>query len=166
MILLTGAFTASFTGLRASPPATSVPATTSASHSAARVRNPVLSSSGKTSATARMLKKSCMVAAAKARRNSSLRRECPSETRLLVMVVPMLAPMIMGAAISTVSVPAPTSVTSVAVVTEDDCTSTVARMPANSPARGLVTFSSSRSWKPAPSVLMPVSSIEMPTRNR
>ena len=130
------------------------------------MRKPVASSSGKKMITVVMLKKSCIVAAAKARRNSSVRRTCPSETSVFVIVVPMFAPMIMGTAASMESTPAPTSPTSVAVVTDEDCTSTVARMPANSPASGLSTLSSSPSVKSAPSSLMPASSIEMPTRKR
>jgi hypothetical protein len=66
----------------------------------------------------------------------------PSEASVLVMVVPMLAPMIIGTASSTLNVPDPTRPTMVAVETDDDCTSTVNRMPANSPEMGFATFSS------------------------
>ena len=55
---------------------------------------------------------------------------------MLVTVVPMLAPMIIGTAASTVSVPEPTSPTIVEVDTDEDCASTVARTPANNPASG------------------------------
>jgi hypothetical protein len=110
------------------------------------------------------LKKSCIVAAEKARRNWSGRRRLPSDASVLVTVVPMLAPMIIGTAKPTGSVPAPTSPTMVAVDTEEDCTSTVARIPANRPARGLETLSSSPSWKPSPMAAMPDSSRATPTR--
>ena len=55
-------------------------------------------SSGSKIATAITLKKSCMVAAVNASRNSSLRRTEPRATMVLVTVVPMLAPMIIGTA--------------------------------------------------------------------
>ena len=48
--------------------------------------------------TANTLKKSCTVAAAKARLNSLPRFICPMETIMLVTVVPILAPIIMGIA--------------------------------------------------------------------
>ena len=116
--------------------------------------------------TAMTLKKSCIVAPAKARLNSSLLRIDPSDTIVLVIVVPMLAPRIIGTAASTVSVPEPTSPTIVDVEADEDCTRTVARIPANSPATGLSTLSRSPSWKSAPSALIPASSDATPTRNR
>jgi hypothetical protein len=67
----------------------------------------------------------------------------PSEASVLVTVVPMLAPMIIGTASGSVRVPAPTSPTIVAVDTDEDWTSTVARIPANKPEIGLATFSRS-----------------------
>ena len=124
------------------------------------------SCSGRKIATVMRLKKSCIVAPAKARRNSSLRRMEPSAASVLVTVVPMLAPRIIGTAASTVSVPAPTSPTIVEVEADDDCISTVARIPAQRPAIGLSTLSSSPSWKPAPSAVMPASSEATPTRKR
>ena len=48
--------------------------------------------------TARMLKKSCTVDAAKARLNSFPLFICPTETMVFVTVVPILAPMIIGIA--------------------------------------------------------------------
>lgn len=57
---------------------------------------PVASSSGRSKATAKKLKKSWTVAAAKARLNSADARRCARDTSVLVTVVPMLAPMISG----------------------------------------------------------------------
>ena len=93
---------------------------TSAIHSEILVRKPVASSRGSITATLQTLKKSCIVAPAKANRNSFVRRRNPSEARVLVTVVPMLAPMIIGTASSSDSDPAPTSPTIVDVVTDDD----------------------------------------------
>ncbi len=85
---------------------------------------------------------------------------------MLVTVVPMLAPMIMGTASGTAKVPDPTRPTMVAVLTDEDCTRTVARMPTNNPATGLVTPSKSESVKSAPKLLIPDSSALTPTRKR
>jgi hypothetical protein len=60
-------------------------------------------------------------------------RDVPSETRLLVTEVPMLAPMMIGIAPSTVSAPAATSATVSEVVVDELWTSVVPRMPANRP---------------------------------
>ena len=48
--------------------------------------------------TAKILKKSCTVEAAKARLNSFPLFMCPTDTIVFVTVVPMLAPMIIGIA--------------------------------------------------------------------
>ena len=103
----------------------------------------------RSTATASKLKKSCIVAAANAFRNSSARRMLPSAANVLVTVVPMFAPMIIGTARFSGIVPAPTIPTIVAVETDDDCTSTVARTPTNSPANGLATVE--RDWVAAAS---------------
>ena len=87
-------------------------------------------------------------------------------TSVFVTVVPMLAPMIIGTAASTLMVPAATSPTIVDVDTEDDWTSTVASTPTKRPARGLLTLSKSCSSTPLPRPLIPASSTDPPTRNR
>ena len=79
---------------------------------------------------------------------------------------PTLAPRIMGTAASRLTVPDPTNATIVEVVTEDDCTSTVARMPAASPAKGFDTPLKIPSAAPAPASLIPLSSSLMATRKR
>ena len=111
--------TAPLIGLSNLPPPTS-PAKASARAAAGFDRMPNINSSGRMMATAITLKKSCIVAAVNARRNSSERRACPSETSVFVTVVPMLAPMIMGTAVSIGRLPAATRATIVAVVTDDD----------------------------------------------
>lgn len=70
----------------------------------------------------------------------------------------------MGTADSRLTVPDPTNATIVEVVTDDDCTSTVARMPAASPANGFDTPLKSPSAAPAPASLIPPSSSLMATR--
>ncbi len=55
---------------------------------------------------------------------------------MFVTVVPMFAPITIGTADATGRTPAPTSPTIVDVVTEDDCTSTVASTPAQRAATG------------------------------
>ena len=60
--------------------------------------NPKAISIGKSKMTANTLKKSCTVAAAKARLNSLPRFIWPIETIMLVTVVPIFAPIIMGIA--------------------------------------------------------------------
>ncbi|CSA26628.1 Uncharacterised protein [Vibrio cholerae] len=67
---------------------------------------PNIISRGRKISTARRLKKSWMVALAKARRNSSLQRIWPRLTRVLVTVVPILAPITIGIAVSTGNPPA------------------------------------------------------------
>lgn len=48
---------------------------------------------------------------------------------VLVTEVPMLAPIMMGMALCTVSCPAPTRPTTMEVLVEEDCTRTVAKIP-------------------------------------
>ncbi|MNR31413.1 hypothetical protein D3C85_1489220 [compost metagenome] len=87
--------------------------------------------------TASRLKKSCTVAAAKARRNSPLSRMWPSETMVLVMVVPRLAPITMGMAMPMGRPPA-TRPTITEVTVLEDCTRAVARMPSKRATKGLL----------------------------
>ncbi len=106
------------------------------------------------------------MAAPTARSNSTGRRMLPTEARVLVTLVPMLAPMIMGTASSTPTSPAATMPTIVDVLTDDDWTSTVARMPTNRPLIGLLTRANSASWTSLPNVAIPSDSSPTPTRNR
>lgn len=75
-------------------------------------------SKGRKMTTETRLKKSCTVAAAKARRNSLPSRTWPRETRVLVMVVPIFAPITMGMAMPTGRPPA-TSATIMDVTVEE-----------------------------------------------
>lgn len=68
--------------------------------------------------TVRMLKNPPYVPAAEALRNSFFLLMKPNETIVLVMVVPTLAPMMMGIALSRVIDPDATSATTSAVVVE------------------------------------------------
>ncbi len=89
----------------------------------------------------------------------------PSDTSVLVTVVPMLAPMIIGTASSTPSAPEATRPTITDVDAEDDWTRTVPRMPMHSAAIGLSAAENRRSWVSSPMILMPDSSDDTPTRN-
>ena len=76
-------------------------------------------SNGNSIITAITLKKSCTVAAAKARLNSLLLLIWPIDTRILVIVVPMFAPMIIGMAPDNVNAPALTIPTISEVVVDE-----------------------------------------------
>ncbi len=58
---------------------------------------------------------------------------------VLVTVVPIFAPMIMGTAVLTWTSPEATRPTINDVVTEEDCTRVVARMPTSSPSTGFMS---------------------------
>ena len=83
-----------------------------------------------------MLKKSSYVPAETARLNSFFLLIKPRETIVLVIVVPMLAPMIMGTALWMVIEPDATSATVSDVVVELLCNMAVVRSPINSPVKG------------------------------
>ena len=159
-----GIFTAAFNGLLNDEP--ELPITCPVIQPAVLERYPVASSIGRNSATARMLKKSWMVAAANARRNSCSRRRCPSDARVLVTVVPRLAPITIGTASSIPTTPLATRPTITDVETDDDCTSTVARRPTHSPPIGLETPSNRPSTRSLPRFLKPPPSSSTPVRNR
>ena len=159
----TGQFTTVLMGLSQVPPAD--PTSASLSQPAERESTLVVSSKGSNTATASRLKKSCTVAVAKARSNSLVWRTWPRETKVLVRVVPMLAPMIMGTAASRLTAPEATRPTMIDVLALEDCTITVAKIPTNRPARGLETVEKSASWASAPRILIPVSSEATPDRN-
>lgn len=90
-------------------------------------------SKGNSTQTLSKLKKSWTVAPAKALLNSSFRAMWPKETRTLVTVVPMLAPMMMGIAFGMVNPPPPTKATTTEVVAEELWTIEVERMPVTRP---------------------------------
>jgi len=82
---------------------------------------------------------------------------CPSDTSVFVTVVPMLAPITIGTASSTPITPDATRPTMIDVDADDDCTSTVPRMPMHSAAIGFVAAENSRSWVSSPRSRMPAS---------
>lgn len=83
--------------------------------------------------TLNRLKKSWTVAPANALLNSSFRVMWPKETKTLVTVVPMLAPMMMGIALGMVKLPPATKATTTEVVAEELWTMEVERIPATRP---------------------------------
>lgn len=84
-----------------------------------------------------MLKKSWYVPAAIARLNSFRLLINPSETMVLVMVVPTLAPMIIGMALSMVMEPEATKATTRLVAVELLCSMAAISNPINNPVNGL-----------------------------
>lgn len=86
--------------------------------------------------TVRVLKKSWYVPAATARLNSFFLLINPNDTIVLVMVVPMFAPMMMGIALCSVIDPEATSATTSEVVVELLCNIAVIRRPMNKPVKG------------------------------
>ena len=111
-------------------------------------RMPNIISSGRKMNTASKLKKSWIVALAKARLNSSLQRMWPRLTRVLVTVVPMLAPITIGIAVSTGRPPA-TKPTIIEVTVLDDWISAVATKPIIKPATGCEANSNRTfAWSP------------------
>mmetsp|Transcript_5006 Transcript_5006/g.10059 ORF Transcript_5006/g.10059 Transcript_5006/m.10059 type:complete len:208 (-) Transcript_5006:166-789(-) len=118
------------------------PSRTSAFFTIARVkamRYFVIHSIGRSTRTAKRLKQSCTVAAAKANLSSSAFPRKPMDTIVLVTEVPMLAPMMMKIAILTSRTLAPTRDTTIEVVVELDWTKTVAIIPMHKPAIGFST---------------------------
>ena len=75
---------------------------------------------------------------------------------MLVMVVPMLAPMTIAIAFSTLSSPAATAVTISEVLVEELWTSTVARMPSMTPLKGFSATSNILAESFPPTSLNPV----------
>ena len=86
-------------------------------------------------------------------------------TMVLVTEVPMLAPITMNTAEFTESSFAPTREMMMEVVVDEDCTSTVARMPIMTPLMGLSTTSNILAESLPPSSLNPVPMTESTSRN-
>jgi hypothetical protein len=112
------------------------------------------------------LKKSCMVAPAKERRNSSRRLTAVMATIVFVTVVPMLAPMMRGIAFRTVRASAATSPTTREVVVEELWIRAVAIMPTISPITGSVVLVIRASEKSFPKSLKAAPMSPMETRKR
>ena len=87
--------------------------------------------------TEHQLKQSCTVAAENARSNCSTSVTCVRDTKVLVMLVPILAPITIGMAVLTLRPPAATNDTITEVHVEELCTKTVKRIPIISPTIGL-----------------------------
>ena len=113
----------------------------------------------------RRLNQSCTVAAANARLNSSGRPMWPRLTRVLVTVVPMLAPMTIGIATETGNPPA-TRPTIIDVTVLDDCTRAVVSVPRSTPTNGFVAKAKSRSAPARPPTARPKPSPTTPTATR
>ena len=131
---------------------------------------PKASSSGSRSSTAVQLKKSCTVAPAMARLNSSGLVMWPIETIVFVTVVPMLAPMMTGMAPSMESVPVATRVTVRLVVVEELWTRLVTRMPVMRPSSGVLVAPLSRPSRSnelfeIPLIPVPITSSAITNRN-
>ncbi len=115
----------------------SVPFKNWAKNKAVFSRKCVVISKGKKIRTARRLKKSWIVAAAKAFLNSSLLPIWPKLTIVFVIVVPRFEPITIGTAMLTGSPPA-TKPTIIDVTVLDDWIKAVAIIPTIKPAKGLV----------------------------
>ena len=89
-----------------------------------------------------------------------------SDTSVLVMVVPMFAPIIIGIAPATEMAPPATMLTMMDVVVEELCTIAVARSPMNRPTKGEAVVLRICSEKPVPKSLTEWPIIPMPTMNR
>ena len=111
------------------------------------------------------LNQSCTVAAANARLNSSARPMWPRLTRVLVTVVPMLAPITIGIATPTGRPPA-TRPTMIDVTVLDDCTRAVVRVPRSTPTKGFVAKAKSRSAPACPPTARRKPSPTTPTATR
>ncbi len=143
--------TASFSGLaRCIPP---TPSKTPSRNCAVRCTGWNHISSGSSVAAAKTLKKSWTVEAAKARSNSWERVTWPIDTIVFVIVVPMLAPMMIGMATEMLSAPEATRPTTIVVVVEELWIRLVARNPMMSPARGSDAVDTNCSAKPRPAIL-------------
>ena len=103
--------------------------------------------------TARILKKSWTTPAPNALLNSIRLEICPNDTKVFVIVVPMLAPIIIGIAVSIVNAPPATSPTTSDVVVEELCIILVATIPIINPENGFVVILISVSANPCPNEL-------------
>jgi hypothetical protein len=121
---------------------------------------------GKKTKTDKILKISWTIAAGKAFENSFSTEKCPKEATRHVIVVPILAPIIIGTALDTVNVPAATNPTVIEVVTELDCIIAVASIPMNRPVKGFEVELINTLAKPVPKPLREQLKISIPKRNR
>mmetsp|Transcript_63385 Transcript_63385/g.117894 ORF Transcript_63385/g.117894 Transcript_63385/m.117894 type:complete len:226 (-) Transcript_63385:18-695(-) len=110
---------------------------------------PVAASTGRSTQTVRMLKQSCTVAPANARRYSSLSPIWNIDTIVFVTDVPMFAPIIMGIAFFTSMRLLALMLIMIEVLVEDDWTNTVDKTPNTRPAIGLSNISLLRNTCPA-----------------
>lgn len=97
----------------------------------------------------------CTAEPPKALRNTSRSPDCAIETRVLVMDVPTLTPMMMGTDARTVSSLEATMLTTMEEDVLELCTRTVTSTPRTSPATGL--DSTTLSLKASPATLLPSS---------
>ena len=113
-----------------------------------------------------ILKKSCMVAAAKARLNSAGREIEPKLTIVQVTVVPTFAPIIMGIALVTVMQPDATIPTIIEVVVEELWIILVTSIPIKSPIKGFEVLLIRAAAKFLPSDLKPAPSKPIAKRKK
>ena len=116
--------------------------------------------------TANTLKKSCTVAAAKARLNSLPRLICPMETIMLVTVVPIFAPIIIGIAPVKVTAPPETIPTMIDVVVEELWNKVVAKIPMNREIKGSLVVLMISFAKSPPKCFIPEERPLIPTKKR
>jgi hypothetical protein len=112
-----------------------------------------LSSTGRSTMTAQILKKSWTMLAENARLNSTLLVIWPKDTSVLVMVVPIFAPMIIGIDVSSDNAPPATRPTTIDVVVDELCIRLVATIPIINPANGFDVIWINDSAKPLPNSL-------------
>lgn len=97
-----------------------------------------------------MLKKSCTILAPNALLNSLLFVICPKDTSVLVMVVPIFAPITIGMAVSRVSAPPATNPTTKEVVVDELWIKLVATIPIIKPEKGFDVIVINVSANPCP----------------
>jgi len=102
----------------------------------------------------------------KALRNSPRREICPKDTMMLVMEVPMFAPITIGIALSKDSTPEATRPTTIDVVVDDDWIIAVAKTPITRPTTGFDVAWKIVSAKPLPKSLKEAPSSVMDNMKR
>ena len=121
---------------------------------------------GKTIITAKILKKSWTVEAAKALLNSVPLFMCPTDTIVFVTVVPMFAPIIIGIELAIVRLPLLTIPTIKDVVVDELWKSTVAKIPMNNAIKGSLVVVNTVSAKSEPIRFIADDIPAIPTKKR
>ena len=116
--------------------------------------------------TAKILKKSWTVEAAKALLNSVPLFMCPTDTIVFVTVVPMFAPIIIGIELAIVRLPLLTIPTIKDVVVDELWKSTVAKIPMNNATKGSLVVVKTVSAKSEPIRFIAEDIPAIPTKKR